>query len=390
MKKLATEEVSLARRLMPYGTHAAAALGGAAAVLVVLALSGVFKHSDPVPPLPPPPDPVTTPPAAYDWTAHPDPEFPLPPYACYLQDVLIVLDPGHGGRSDRPNWKRGPTGLEEAVVNLRVAQFLREFLTEVGAQVVMTREDDVYLDPDIAVDNRKRIELANRLKADLFVSIHHNGDDAPDANYTTVFYHGGPDDSPASRCAARFLLSGINDALRLTQHLPCAMLSDRALFKTGLLVLREARVPAVLVEASFHSNPEEEDRLRDPLYNRREAYGYFLGLARWAHAGLPRVHLVDPPPGKPCTGKAVTLKLDDGLSGRGGWGHDAVKIALDSLRVRVNQTLVTCRPDLKKGTLQVPLPRKLKAGPLRVAVDFENVFGQHVLHPELVLEYAGR
>ncbi|HOO17012.1 MAG TPA: hypothetical protein PLU99_07875, partial [Phycisphaerae bacterium] len=115
-----------------------------------------------------------------------------------------------------------------------------------------------------------------------------------------------------------------------------------------------------------------------------------LGLARWAHAGLPRVHLVDPPPGKPCTGKAVTLKLDDGLSGRGGWGHDAVKIALDSLRVRVNQTLVTCRPDLKKGTLQVPLPRKLKAGPLRVAVDFENVFGQHVLHPELVLEYAGR
>jgi N-acetylmuramoyl-L-alanine amidase len=373
---------------MPLGTHAAAALAGAAVLFSVIWLSGVLRHAPPPAP-PPPPDPVTTPPAAYSWTEQPEPDFALPPYASYLKGVLIVLDPGHGGRSDRLNWKRGPTGLREAAVNLRVAQFLREFLTAVGANVVMTREEDVYLDPDISTDNHKRIELANRLNGDLFLSIHHNGDDRPEANYTTVFYHGTPDDSPASCCAARHLLAGVNDALRLTQHLSCALLSDRMLYKSGLLVLREARVPAVLVEGSFHSNPAEEERLRDAVYNRREAYGYFLGLARWAQAGLPRVEVIDPPPGKPCTGRAIIVKLDDGLSDRGGWGHDALKIVADSLRVRVNDALVACRPDLRKCTVRIPLSRKLKGGCLRLAVDFENVFGQHVLHPDLLVEYAG-
>jgi N-acetylmuramoyl-L-alanine amidase len=389
LKKLAIEEISSARKLAPIGTHAAAALCGAVVLLLALWLGGTFKHPDKPPAPSPPPDPVATPPAGYSWTAQPEPDFALPPYACHLKDVLIVLDPGHGGRSDRANWKRGPTGLQEAVVNLRVAQFLREFLTAVGANVVMTRDADVYLDPDVSTDNHKRIELANQLNADLFLSIHHNGDDGPEANYTTVFYHGEPGDNPASCCAARHLLAGVNDALRLTQHLPCALLSDRVLYKSGLLVLREARVPAVLVEGSFHSNPAEEERLRDPLYNRREAYGYFLGLARWAQAGLPGVRLLDPPPGQVCTGKSIVLMLDDGLSDRGGWGRDTLKIAADSLRVRVNGALVSCRPDLKKGTVKVPLPRKLKPGTLRLAVDFENVFGQHVLHPDLAFEYRG-
>ena len=61
------------------------------------------------------------------------------------------------------------------------------------------------------------------------------------------------------------MLSGLNDALRLEQHLPCGVVSDYAIFPAkGFRVLREAYVPAVLSEASFHSNPEEEQRLRDP------------------------------------------------------------------------------------------------------------------------------
>ena len=50
-----------------------------------------------------------------------------------------------------PNHNRGPTGLREAEVNLRVAEFLRAFLAETGATVTLTRAADVYLDPDIGL-----------------------------------------------------------------------------------------------------------------------------------------------------------------------------------------------------------------------------------------------
>ena len=98
------------------------------------------------------------------------------------------------------------------------------------------------------------------------------------------------------------------------------MLSDRALFKTGLLVLAGTRAGGA-GWASFHSNPEEEDRLR-PAVQPARAYGYFLGL-RAGRTPTCRRPPGDPPPGK--RAPVITLKLDDGLSGRGGWGHDAVK-----------------------------------------------------------------
>lgn len=367
------------RRVRSIATHITAAVVGAAVLGLVVRFSGtrVESRSPDVPS-----DPVSTPATSYAWTDQSDPTFPIPPYAQYLAGVKIVLDPGHGGRGDRPDWKRGPTGLREAEINLRVAQFLRGFLEAVDADVILTRQADVFLAPDISEDNAERIGLANEPRADLFLSIHHNGADSPQPNYTTVFYHGAPADSPASLCAARYLLTGVNDALRLEQHISCALLSDRELYRSGLLVLREALVPAVLTEASFHSNPVEEERLRDPVYNRREAYGLFLGLARWAQAGLPCVELLSARNGRQ-RGHSIQVVLDDGLSKRGGWGSDSPKISADSLVVKIDDEPVSFTLDLKNNRLRIALPRKLKARKLRLFVDFENVFGQHVLHPRI-------
>ena len=111
-----------------------AAVAGAAVLGLVVRFSGTRVESRPaVESL----DPVNTPAANYAWTDQPDPTFPIPPYAQYLAGVKIVLDPGHGGRGDRPDWKCGPTGLREAEINLRVAQFLRGFLEAVDADVVL-------------------------------------------------------------------------------------------------------------------------------------------------------------------------------------------------------------------------------------------------------------
>lgn len=356
-----------------------AAIGGASVWFVV-------RGTRPDPP-PPAIDPLTTPPTQFDWTAAPPPQFPLPPYARYLKGVSIVLDPGHGGRAYKKGWKRGPTGLREAEVNLRVAQYLREFLVSAGAKVSMTREADVYLDKDEARDLRLRTAIANDRKADLFLSLHHNGVENSPANYTSVFYHGAPDQSPASLDAARWLLAGLNDALRLEQHLECGLVSDFAVVpQRGFAVLREARVPAALVEASFFTNPEEEDRLRERVYNRQEAYGLFLGLARWAQAGLPRVELLNADENQDRRNGDLVVALHDGLSARRGFGANLPQILADSIVVELNGRPLPFVFDASKNRITITRqPEGVQWRGDRLRVDFVNTFGQHVLHPWLEL-----
>ncbi len=330
------------------------------------------------------PDPLVGGFDAFPWTDAPDPDFALPPYARFLEDVVIVLDPGHVGQRDRGgSWKRGPTGLREAEVNLRVAHFLRDFLLAAGANVTLTREIDESLDLADDDDLDQRAEVANRMQADLLLSIHHNAADSPKANYTTVWYHRGPDHSPASLDAARHILFGLHDALRLPQHVEVGLQNDFLIYPNGgFRLLRSARVPAVLSESSFHTNPQEEARLRDPLYNRREAYGLFLGMARWAKCGLPRARIVEPADG-PQRGKPLTIALDDGLTSRGGMGREFPKIRRDSIRVELNGAPLPFEVDLRRGTLRVDALATRGSGPLALTIDFENVFGQHVLHPTL-------
>jgi len=333
------------------------------------------------------PDPLSASAADYAWLEAPEPLFPLPPFAAHLKDVVIVIDPGHGGRADRENWKRGPTGLREAEVNLRVALFLRDFLEQAGADVTLTRDSDVYLDVVDAEDLKRRAAVANERRADLFLSIHHNASDTnPNANFSTIFFHGNPDDSPASLGAGRHLLHGLADALRLEQHLGCGLVSDYSIYPgKGFAVLREAQVPALLVESSFHTNPDEENRLRDPLYNRREAYGLFLGLVRWAHSGLPRISLVEPEDGVLVPGKPIVVALDDGLSARGGLGSALPKAVVRTIEARLDGIPVQFEYEPRTRRLRIPTPTARGRGQLRVQVDFANIFGQTVLHPELTL-----
>lgn len=348
-------------------------------------------------------DPVGTPPHRFDWTRLPDPDFPLPPYARYLAGVKIVLDPGHVGQTDRGGeWKRGPTGLREAEANLRVASFLREFLAAAGAQVVLTRDRDEPLGLSDADDLRERAAIANRANADLFLSLHHNAVADMDAhgaraNYSTIYYHQSADHSPASLCAARYLLSGLDEALRLEQHLPCALVADSTVDspasvrsgRRGYAVLRYAECPALLIESSFHTHPREEQRLRDRVYNRREAYGLFLGLAEWARAGLPQVALREPADGRVSAGGTLTVAFADGLSARGGMAASQVKVRRGSFDVRINDQPAGFDLDLPGGLLRVPVPAALSAGRHLLQVDFQNIFGQHVLHPELEFTVAG-
>ncbi|RMD86436.1 MAG: hypothetical protein D6813_14930 [Calditrichaeota bacterium] len=248
----------------------------------------------------------------HEWTELPKEHYTIPPYAHYLSRFKIALDPGHGGMAHLPDYKRGPTGKREAIMNLNVARFLKEFLQLAGAQVILTRQGDEF------VSLQDRVEIAEKAGCDFIISLHHNFSKNPSTNFAAVFYHLYPDYSPLSMDLARNIYFGLVEALHLPQISIEGLLSDKLIYPAGFGLLRRAKIPAILVESSFYSNPREEKRLMDWRYNRREAYGIFLGLARWAAGGIPRAERVEPQKIARNKRRKIVYRLYDGLEERGG------------------------------------------------------------------------
>lgn len=295
-------------------------------------------------------------------------DYVLPPYAGYLRGWRVVLDPGHGGDAHREGYKRGPTNLREAEVNWEVAQFLEQFLVAAGADVRLTRSGDV----DVGLI--ERAEVANTWPADVFVSLHHNAADRVTANYTTVWYHGRPDDEPANLDVARYLAHSVAEVLRLPETSANPLKSDLLMYPQGFGVLRALRVPGCLVEASFFTHPAEEQRLRSRNYRKREAYGLFLGLARYAWAGRPHSVLIRPTLDTPSTSKLPQLqvRLFTGHENRKGWATEEPWIQWDSVRVRLNGNLITHHALPQTGVVCATPDFPLRAGTHTVHVRFRN------------------
>ncbi|MEZ4388484.1 MAG: N-acetylmuramoyl-L-alanine amidase [Candidatus Krumholzibacteriia bacterium] len=197
-----------------------------------------------------------------------------------LRGRRILVDPGHGGRF------RGAVadqGLTEAEVNLGVALYLQGLLQWAGAEVVLTRTADVdFLTPadsTLAGDLAARVAMADSLRPDVFLSIHHNSTASrdPDINETQTYY-------PLGREGAdRDLALAIHRQLvRALEIAPARILPG------GFHVLRESPVPAVLGEPAMISNPVIAGRLSLARSLELEARAYFLGLRDYFAAGSPR------------------------------------------------------------------------------------------------------
>lgn len=301
-------------------------------------------------------------------------DFPIPPWARHLKGVKICLDPGHGGDADKRSFKRGPMGVREAEMNLRVAQYLKTLLEHAGAEVKLTRDAD---------DDRtlkERADVANAWGADVFVSLHHNAFDKPTVNYTTVWYHADIDDHPANLDLARYLCDALYDDFPQTTFTEVPLKSDQLMYASGFGVLAAAHVTAALCESSFYTNPEEEQALRDPEHNFEEAYAMFMGLARYAHAGLPRVTLLSAQP------DLLVFQLDDGLRSRHAWGWERNMIFSDSIVVRIDGERAEHAFTPGDYRLFVPLRTPLATGSHEARVQFMNLYKNSVLEPTCVIE----
>lgn len=219
--------------------------------------------------------------------------------------LLIVVDPGHGGAEPGAI---GLSGTREADVALAIAlRLARELEQELGAEVVLTRTDDS------TVPLQERAALANRLQADLFISVHANAAPGPTAWGIETYYMDEASDAGASELALRENAAGLSEpAQRLFRQLVVAggnqVSKDLAEevhqaivsevqerygpeqthdlgVKTAMFhVLVATRMPAILVETGFLTQPADELRLRHPPYQQAIAESIAQAVGRWAAA----------------------------------------------------------------------------------------------------------
>lgn len=180
-----------------------------------------------------------------------------------LNGITIVLDPGHGGNDG------GTVGVrktEEKELTLKTSEILSQHLSAAGAEVVMTRQSDTY------VDLRKRVAESHQAGADAFISIHYDAtEDSSVSGFTSYYQH------DYQKELAEFLNAGLGD--KLTLH-------DRGVQHGNYLVLRENRQPAVLVELGFLSNFNEERVLTSNQFREQAALGLYSGIIEYFDAQL--------------------------------------------------------------------------------------------------------
>jgi len=179
---------------------------------------------------------------------------------------LIVLDPGHGG-SDRGTMHGG---ADEATLTLDVAKRLREILVARGWEVKLTRETDVdvYAPDDTARQElQARVDVANKAGARLFVSIHVNAYINSGPNGTT-FYISKPEDFALARV--------------VETHMAADGTNDDGIVKSHLYVTLHTRMPAVLIETAFLSNPSDYALLTSPAWRQKIAQEMADGIGQYA------------------------------------------------------------------------------------------------------------
>jgi N-acetylmuramoyl-L-alanine amidase len=201
-----------------------------------------------------------------------------------LSGRVVCVDAGHGGTAATDAYRVGPAGEREEWIDLRAATLLRGELERRGARVVMTRTRDV------AVDLARRAEIAREAGAHLFLSVHHNATADPTANFPVVYFHGHASENRAGVALGRVVASRLDQALFAGRGTP-SLVSDFAIFPgSGAAVLRRTYgIPGVISEASFFTNAEEERRLRDEGYNRREASALARAVQDFLAAPTPPI-----------------------------------------------------------------------------------------------------
>ena len=228
--------------------------------------------------------------------------------------VVVALDPGHGGEDPGAI---GPKGTREKDVVLQIAKLLQE---RINKTVLKTKRGDLPLrafltrDADFFLPLHVRVQKAQKVQADLFISLHADAFFTPQARGASVFaLSQGAATSAAARWMAnkengadaigglnikvqdqhvqRALLdmsttAQINDSLKLGNEMlgqirRVGKLHKPQVEQAGFAVLKAPDIPSLLVETAFISNPEEEALLINPAYQNQLADALMRGIENY-------------------------------------------------------------------------------------------------------------
>ncbi|MGE5372698.1 MAG: N-acetylmuramoyl-L-alanine amidase [Solirubrobacterales bacterium] len=187
----------------------------------------------------------------------------------------VVIDPGHGGID--PGTIGRTTGMPEKDLTLAISRRLGTMLGQGGAMVTLTREDDRDLSDGTRgklierkrQDLARRVERAQKVKGEIYISVHGNADPSPQWRGAQTFYYAN---SPASKALAE----------SIQQELITVLGKNNRKAKEGVFfVMERSTMPAVTVEVGFMSNPEEERLLADPAYQSKVAYAIYAGIVKY-------------------------------------------------------------------------------------------------------------
>jgi N-acetylmuramoyl-L-alanine amidase len=216
----------------------------------------------------------------------------------------IVVDPGHGGKDyGAPGYLKG---VHEKKITLQIAKRLAaELRKELKCEVLLTRTGDRYLTLE------ERTAFANTKNADLFISVHTNANRDSRAYGISTYFLNFSDDDESKYVAAMenatstknisdlehilFSLihySKLNESSRLAAHIQDSMaghlkakgwprIKNKGVKQAPFYVLMGARMPSILIETSFISNPRECRRLINPQYQQRLAEGIVQGIKKY-------------------------------------------------------------------------------------------------------------
>jgi N-acetylmuramoyl-L-alanine amidase len=185
------------------------------------------------------------------------PEAPARRPARSIGAVTIVIDAGHGGKDPGA---QGLSASPEKTINLDIATRLARLLEEAGAKVVTTRSSDRFIELD------DRAALADRSRADLFVSIHADSAQRASASGTTIYV--ARNALSQSRHAARSIVAAFQRA-----GIEC-----RGTDSAGFRVLVGHSRPAVLIECGFLTNRADASRLNTATYRAKLAAAISDGI----------------------------------------------------------------------------------------------------------------
>ena len=175
---------------------------------------------------------------------------------------FVIIDPGHGGPDPGAI---GIGGIRETDIVLEVSKLVKELLSEKGVKVKLTRKNEVDLDLP------PRVSFANKMDADIFVSIHANASRGKrrDINGLETFYFRG--------WRGRLLAKRIQrQILRVSPGSP-----DRGVKQGRFYVIKNTNMPAVLVEIGFLTGRLDARRLEKAAHRKRIAYAISKGILEY-------------------------------------------------------------------------------------------------------------